>query len=132
MCCTVAKPALIINTFHSYIIQVYTGVYMLYICCIQGLYKFIICMRGRQYFVREGPLGNRYFWREGTLGNRYFWREGTLGQSKREFDTTRSFMMNKKWTLEEEFNNHMLRFQQVKCSLLISPNFIFTFHSRLD
>ena len=24
-----------------------------------------------------------------------------------------SFMMNKKWTFEEEFNNHMLRFQQV-------------------
>ena len=24
-----------------------------------------------------------------------------------------SFMMNKKWWLEEEFNNHMLRFQQV-------------------
>ena len=22
-------------------------------------------------------------------------------------------LMNKKWTLEEEFNNHMLRFQQV-------------------
>ena len=43
-----------------------------------------------------------------------------------------SYMLNKKWTLEEEFNNHMLRFQQVKCSLLISPNFIFTFHSRLD
>ena len=43
-----------------------------------------------------------------------------------------SYMLNKKWTLEEELNNHMLRFQQVKCSLLISPNFIFTFHSRLD
>ena len=43
-----------------------------------------------------------------------------------------SHLLNKKWTLEEEFNNHMLRFQQVKCSLLISPNFIFTFHSRLD
>ena len=27
-----------------------------------------------------------------------------------------SFMMNKKWTLEEEFNNHMLRFQQVTVS----------------
>ena len=27
-----------------------------------------------------------------------------------------SFMMNKKWTFEEEFNNHMMRFQQVKCS----------------
>ena len=24
-----------------------------------------------------------------------------------------SFMMNKKWTLGEEFNNHILRFQQV-------------------
>ena len=27
-----------------------------------------------------------------------------------------SFMMNKKWTLVEEFNNHMLRFQQVRVS----------------
>ena len=27
-----------------------------------------------------------------------------------------SYMLNKKWTLEEEFNNHMLRFQQVKVS----------------
>ena len=27
-----------------------------------------------------------------------------------------SYMMNKKWTLEEEFNNHMLRFQQVTMS----------------
>ena len=24
-----------------------------------------------------------------------------------------SYMLNKKWTLEDEFNNHMLRFQQV-------------------
>ena len=43
-----------------------------------------------------------------------------------------SYMLNKKWTLEEEFNNHMLRFQQVKFSLLILSSFIFTFHSRLD
>ena len=27
-----------------------------------------------------------------------------------------SFMLNKKWTMEEKFNNHILRFQQVKCS----------------
>ena len=27
-----------------------------------------------------------------------------------------SFMLNKKWTLEEEFNNHMMRFQQVTVS----------------
>ena len=29
-----------------------------------------------------------------------------------------SYMINKKWTLEEEMNNHILRFQQVKCSLI--------------
>ena len=29
-----------------------------------------------------------------------------------------SFMMNKKWTLGEEFNNHILRFQQVKLSVI--------------
>ena len=28
-----------------------------------------------------------------------------------------SYMMNKKWTLEEEFNNHLLRFQQVTVSV---------------
>ena len=27
-----------------------------------------------------------------------------------------SYMLNKKWTLQEEFNNHMLRFQQVTVS----------------
>ena len=27
-----------------------------------------------------------------------------------------SYLLNKKWTLEEEFNNHMLRFQQVTVS----------------
>ena len=27
-----------------------------------------------------------------------------------------SYMMNKKWTLEEEFNNHLLMFQQVTIS----------------
>ena len=27
-----------------------------------------------------------------------------------------SYMLNKKWTLEEEFNKHLLRFQQVTVS----------------
>ena len=27
-----------------------------------------------------------------------------------------SYMLNKKWTFEEEFNNHLLRFQQVTVS----------------
>ena len=30
-----------------------------------------------------------------------------------------SFMMNKKWALEEEMNNHLLRFQQVIITLFI-------------
>ena len=36
-----------------------------------------------------------------------------------------SFMMNKKWTLEEEFNNHMLRLQQVAVSFsyIVKLNF---------
>ena len=29
-----------------------------------------------------------------------------------------SYMINKKWTFEEEMNNHILRFHQVKCSQL--------------
>ena len=32
------------------------------------------------------------------------------------FNPFTSFPINKKWTLEEEFNNHMLRFQQVTVS----------------
>ena len=34
-----------------------------------------------------------------------------------------SFLMNKKWTLEEEFNIHMLRFQQVRVSFNKSNEF---------
>ena len=33
-----------------------------------------------------------------------------------------SYMMNKKWTMEEEFNNHMMRVQQVMLSSFISVN----------
>ena len=35
-----------------------------------------------------------------------------------------SYMMNKKWTLEEDFNNHMLRFQQVTVSSIASIIYI--------
>ena len=43
-----------------------------------------------------------------------------------------SYMLNKKWNLEEEFNNHMLRFQQVTVSeLFISLKYIFTFQAGL-
>ena len=45
-----------------------------------------------------------------------------LGKWHRSSDTRggdnpfTSYIMNKKWTLAEEFNNHMLRFQQVTVS----------------
>ena len=42
-----------------------------------------------------------------------------------------SFMLNKKWTLEEEFNNHILRFQQVKLSLNYLMNYSVTFQAGL-
>ena len=42
-----------------------------------------------------------------------------------------SYMMNKKWWLEEEFNVHMMRFQQVKCRYLLIKQFDI-FNSRLD
>ena len=29
-----------------------------------------------------------------------------------------SYLLNKKWTMEEEFNNHMMRFNQVTVSLI--------------
>ena len=38
-----------------------------------------------------------------------------------------SYMLNKKWTLEEEFNNHMLRFQQVRVIFIDCSNVYFNF-----
>ena len=47
---------------------------------------------------------------------------GKFYRSKDKKDLNRppfgSYMMNKKWTLEEEFTNHMLMFQQVKGSCI--------------
>ena len=39
-----------------------------------------------------------------------------------------SYMVNKKWWLEEKFNVHMMRFQQVRCIMI---NMLDMFHSRL-
>ena len=36
-----------------------------------------------------------------------------------------SYMMNKKWTLEEDFNNHILRFQQVTVSFIFKSKIHF-------
>ena len=43
-----------------------------------------------------------------------------------------SYMLNKKWTLEEKFNKHMLRFQQVTVSsIFVLVNFILTLQAGL-
>ena len=45
--------------------------------------------------------------------------EGNFHRSKDKksaYNPFTSYMMNKKWTLQEEFNNHLLRFQQVTVS----------------
>ena len=43
-------------------------------------------------------------------GTRWYRSKGKANSGINPFA---SYMLNKKWTLEEEFNNHMLRFQQV-------------------
>ena len=49
-----------------------------------------------------------------------------------EYLPMHSYNLNKKWTLEEEFNNHMMRFHQVTVSsVIISINYILTFQAGL-
>ena len=49
-----------------------------------------------------------------TKYGRYYRSKDTKVRASLTFS---SFMMNKKWRLEEEFNNHILRFQQVNISV---------------
>ena len=61
---------------------------------------------------------------------------GRLHRSKErkslDFSPFASYMMNKKWILEEEFNNHILRFQQVNIQYLQISNWILTvFYRRM-
>ena len=58
---------------------------------VEGIYVRAIAKNGRHYRSKDKKVKASLF-----------------------FD---SFMMNKKWTLEEEFNNHILRFQQVNISV---------------
>ena len=43
-----------------------------------------------------------------------------------------SHMLNKKWTLEEEFNNHMLRFQQVTVTSIYFSKLYFDIPDWID
>ena len=44
----------------------------------------------------------------------------------------KSYMLNKKWTLEEEFNNHMMRFQQVRLCFIYSNKLYFDIPGWID
>ena len=46
-------------------------------------------------------------------GTRWYRSKGKANSGINPFA---SYMLNKKWTLEEEFNNHMMRFLQVTVS----------------
>ena len=43
-----------------------------------------------------------------------------------------SFMLNKKWTLEEEFSNHLMRFQQVTKRFIYFSMVYFEFLGWID
>ena len=43
-----------------------------------------------------------------------------------------SYLLNKKWTMEEEFNNHMMRFQQVTVSSIYLNKQHFDIPGRID
>ena len=43
-----------------------------------------------------------------------------------------SYLLNKKWTMEEEFNNHMMRFNQVTVSSLYLNKQHFDIPGRID
>ena len=43
-----------------------------------------------------------------------------------------SYLLNKKWTMEEEFNNHMMRFNQVTVSSFYLNKLHFDIRGRID
>ena len=51
-----------------------------------------------------------YMYKKRLAYGRFYRSKETVATNYQPFA---SFMLNKKWWLEEEFNNHLLRFQQV-------------------
>ena len=77
-------------------------------------------MDGSKYskMAEDAVVNGTYVLEQGFLF--YFWLDyGKWHRSKEKRGGKISFashMMNKKWTLEEEFTNHMMMFQQVPVS----------------
>ena len=66
--------------------------------------------------IRDLRSGNRDYVLEMVYASDKFYR--SKDKKEKESLPFGSYMMNKKWTLDEEFNNHILRFQQVKLSVI--------------
>ena len=64
------------------------------------------------------------FQKKGQDGKRKWYRSKDKKGGQHPYG---SYMLNKKWTLEEEFNNHMLRFQQVRVIFIDCSNVYFNF-----
>ena len=80
--------------------------------------------------VIEAPFFNTWY------AETYYGIEAKVYRSKGKKDLTRSlfasYMINKKWTLQEEFANHLIMFQQVteECEFLLF-HYILTFQAGL-
>ena len=80
--------------------------------------------------VIEAPFFNTWY------AETYYGIEAKVYRSKGKKDLTRSlfgsYMMNKKWTLQEEFANHLIMFQQVtEESEFLLFHYILTFQAGL-
>ena len=64
------------------------------------------CVTGDGHCVAEAAYIRDYIFAMGR------WHR-SRDKKSRAYTPFASYIMNKKWMLEEEFNNHILRFQQV-------------------
>ena len=62
-------------------------------------------------------------------GTRWYRSKGKDEAGKLPFG---SYLMNKKWTMVEEFNNHMMKFQQVTASTNYFSKLHYILYFRLD
>ena len=72
-----------------------------------------------------------YMYKKRLVYGRFYRSKETVATNYQPFA---SFMLNKKWWLEEEFNTHLLRFQQVTSTqfyILIDSNINIFYHPRL-
>ena len=80
-------------------------------------------IKGKPYVFEYGFLYGELLWYAEKYDTSWYRSK----ESKAGENPYGSFMLNKKWTLEEEFNNHIFRFRQVilPVSLIFSVKITF-------